>query len=107
MAYTFISSFLPCCPLSPAATEPRERKQGTPKTKQKIDRISRSIFSILIVQFILRQQHFFNKNGIPAGGIVNKDMGHRTDELAVLQDGGAAHQCVNIGPTRYRFLILS
>jgi hypothetical protein len=30
-------------------------------------------------------------------------VGYRADDLAVLQDRAAAHECVNIGPTLFAF----
>ena len=50
---------------------------------------------------LLRQsgEHIFDKDAVAAGGIAHENVGHRADELSVLDDGGAAHECVNIGPT--------
>ncbi len=36
-----------------------------------------------------------------SGGVGDEDVGDGADELAVLQDGAAAHVCVNIGPTQF------
>ena len=41
-----------------------------------------------------RVQHIFDEDAISDGGVVHKDMGHRTDELAVLNDRRAGHLCV-------------
>ena len=39
-----------------------------------------------------RMQHVFDKNAIPSGGGVDEHMGHRADQLAILNDRGAAHE---------------
>ena len=44
-------------------------------------------------------EHIFDENAVAAGGVAHKDVGHRADELAVLNNGAAAHFCVNIGTT--------
>ena len=36
-------------------------------------------------------QHVFDEDAIPGGGIVNKDMGHRTDQFAVLNNRTSGH----------------
>ena len=36
-------------------------------------------------------QHIFDENAVAGGGVVHKDMSHRADELALLDDGTAAH----------------
>ncbi len=46
-------------------------------------------------------KHIFRKNTVAHGGIVDENMGHGADELAVLNDGGAAHNGVNIGTTDF------
>jgi len=38
-------------------------------------------------------QHIFNENSVPRGGIVDQHVRDRSDELAVLNDGRAAHEC--------------
>ena len=38
-------------------------------------------------------QHIFNENSVPRGGIVDQNVGYSTDELAVLNDGAARHEC--------------
>jgi len=43
-------------------------------------------------------KHIFDKDGVAAGGVVDKDVGYRADEFAVLNNGATAHECVNIGP---------
>ena len=46
-----------------------------------------------------RVQHILGKDAVAAGGIAHKDVGDGADELAVLDNGAAAHECVNIVPT--------
>ena len=48
-------------------------------------------------------QHVFDENAIAGGGVVHKNMGDRANELAVLDDGAAGHECVNIGSTLFTF----
>ena len=36
-------------------------------------------------------QHIFNKDAVARGGVINKHMGDRPHQLAVLDDGAAAH----------------
>ena len=43
--------------------------------------------------------HVFDEDAVAGGGVVDENMGNRADQLAILDDGAAAHQCVNIGPT--------
>ena len=38
-------------------------------------------------------QHIFNKDAVARGGIVDKDVGDRPDELAVLDDRAARQEC--------------
>ena len=38
-------------------------------------------------------QHIFNKNPVPRGGIADEHVGHRADEVPVLNDRAAAHEC--------------
>ena len=44
-------------------------------------------------------QHIFNENAVARGRVVDKHVGHRADELAVLDEGAAAHECVQVGTT--------
>ena len=41
-----------------------------------------------------RVQHILDKNPIAAGGVIHKDVGHRADQSAVLNDRRAGHLCV-------------
>ena len=36
-------------------------------------------------------EHIFNENAVSRAGIVNKNVRHRANELAVLNDGAATH----------------
>jgi hypothetical protein len=38
-----------------------------------------------------RVQHIFDENAISPGWIIDKDMGHRAHQVAVLDDGTSAH----------------
>ena len=44
-------------------------------------------------------EHIFNKDTVPGGGVGDEDVGDGADDFTVLKDEGAAHVCVNIGPT--------
>ena len=48
-----------------------------------------------------RGQHLFDKDAVAGGGVGDENVGDRADDLAVLQDGATAHECVNIGPTNH------
>ena len=53
----------------------------------------------MILPFVLRCQiahliqHILNENTVAHGRIVYEDVRHRADELTVLNDGAAAHEC--------------
>ena len=36
-------------------------------------------------------EHIFNENAVAGGGVVDKNVGHGADQLAVLENGTAAH----------------
>ena len=38
-------------------------------------------------------EHIVNKDAVAGGRVVDHDVGHGSDELAVLDDGTAAHEC--------------
>ena len=44
-------------------------------------------------------KHILDKYAVATGGVGDEDVDHSTDELAILQNRAAAHECVNIGPT--------
>ena len=46
-------------------------------------------------------QHGFGKDAVTPGGVIHQHMGHRSHQFAILKDGAAAHECVNIGPTSF------
>ena len=39
------------------------------------------------------RQHIFNKDPVPDSRIIYHNVRHRADELAVLNDGAARHEC--------------
>jgi len=39
-------------------------------------------------------QHVFNEDAVAHGGVVDKDVGHRAHQFAVLDNGAAGHECV-------------
>ena len=59
----------------------------------------------LILSFVLSRktthlvQHIFGENAVARGGFVDEHMRYRSDELAVLDDGGARHECGQVGTT--------
>ena len=46
-------------------------------------------------------QHILYKNRIPLCAVLDKHVGHRPDQFPILDNGAAAHECVNIGPTSF------
>ena len=58
-----------------------------------------------IASYLARIQHIFDEDSVSRGGIVDQHVGDRSHELAVLNDGGARHECVQVGTTAfYKFL---
>lgn len=58
-----------------------------------------SKLTILSPHFLLpcsMPNHTFNEDSISSGGILYQDMGYRSDNLSVLDNGTAAHGCVKI-----------
>ena len=52
-------------------------------------------------------EHIFDEDSVAACGVVYKHVGHRAHELAVLDDGGARHECGQEGTTVfYNFLTI-
>ena len=45
------------------------------------------------------RKHIFNEYSVTNSWIVYHNVGHRTDQLAVLNDRGAGHECVQVGTT--------
>jgi len=39
-------------------------------------------------------QHIFNENAVAGGGVIDQHVGHGANELAVLDNGRAGHECV-------------
>ena len=46
-------------------------------------------------------QHILNEDPVPRRGIADQHVGHGAHELAVLDDGGAAHECGQVGTTLF------
>ena len=40
-----------------------------------------------------RVEHILNENAVARGGVADEDVGDGADELSVLDDGAAAHEC--------------
>ena len=55
-------------------------------------------------------RHILNKDPISRGGVIDENMRHRSDNLAVLNDRAAAHECGQVGTTKFikkSFLVAS
>ena len=50
---------------------------------------SRAFLRRLLHRHLRRVEHIFNENAVSRGGIVDEDVRHRSDQLAVLDDGAA------------------
>ena len=46
-----------------------------------------------------RIHHILNEYPVPRRRVVDENVGHRSDQLAVLNDGGARHECGQVGTT--------
>ena len=53
----------------------------------------------LLHRHLCRVQHIFDKDAVAAGGVVDHNVSHRADKLAVLNDGRARHECGQVGTT--------
>ena len=53
----------------------------------------------LCLRHLRRVQHILNEDTVSGCGIIDHNVGHRTDQLAVLNDGAAAHECGQVGTT--------
>ena len=63
---------------------------------------------ILAADLVLhRIEHIFDKNAVALCGIVDHDVGDRTDELTVLNDGRAAQECAQVGITFFNKKFIS
>ena len=56
-------------------------------------------------------QHILYKYTVGRGGVVYKNVRHRADELTVLNYWRAAHECVQVGTTKFngkfiKFIVL-
>jgi len=45
-----------------------------------------------VVGLSCRIQHIFDEDSVAPGWVIYQDMGHRSNQLAVLDDGTAAHE---------------
>ena len=54
-----------------------------------------------IASYLARIQHIFNENSVSHAGIVYHNVCDRADELSVLNDGAAAHECGQEGTTLF------
>ena len=53
-------------------------------------------------------QHILNKYAVALGGVVYRDVSHRSNELSVLDNWRAAHECGQEGTTHfYNYLTVS
>ena len=50
-------------------------------------------FFVLPRQLSHLGEHILNENAVSCGGIVYENVGYRSDELTVLYDGRARHEC--------------
>ena len=63
---------------------------------------------ILLCQVVDLIQHILDEDAVACGGIVDENVGDGADKLAVLDDGRARHECVQVGTTHfYKLLIVS
>lgn len=53
----------------------------------------------LCLRHLRRVQHILNEDPVPYRRIIDHNVGHRADQLAVLYDGTAAHECGKVGTT--------
>ena len=44
-------------------------------------------------------EHILHKDAVPRGGVVDQDVRHSSHDLPVLDNCGAAHECVQVGTT--------
>ena len=56
-------------------------------------RIARPLLRRPLHRHLCRVQHILNENSVTRGGIVDENVCYRAHELAVLNDGGACHEC--------------
>lgn len=59
----------------------------------------------MIFSFFGSREHLFDENAVAAGGVVYEDAGDRADDLSVLNDRGAAHECGQAGTTVFYKLL--
>ena len=60
---------------------------------------SRAFLRRSLLWHLCRVQHIFNENSVAGCRIVDENVRHCSHELAVLNDGRARHECVQVGTT--------
>lgn len=55
----------------------------------------------MIFSFFGSREHIFDENAVAAGGVADEDVGDGADDLSVLNDRGAAHECGQAGTTLF------
>jgi hypothetical protein len=85
----------------PNASKLIKTKKAAGSTKINLEKESAALFlcSLLLPCDIGNIQHVFDKNSIPLCGISNKNVGHRADELTVLNYRAARQVCDQVGTT--------
>ena len=61
---------------------------------------------LVLILFLPRQhrhigEHILEEDPVTRGGIVDQNMGDGAHDLAVLDDGGAGRECVQVGRTDF------
>ena len=57
-----------------------------------------------IASHLTRIKHIFNEDAVALGRLVDGDVGNGADELTVLDDGRARHECGQEGTTNFRII---
>ena len=56
-------------------------------------------FYVSVILLYCCVQHIFGEDIVVGGGVVDQHVGHRADELAVLDNRRAGHECLSLGTT--------
>ena len=64
-------------------------------------RITRPLLRRPCYRHLRRVQHILNENAVACCRVVDHNVRDRSDELAVLDYGRAAHECVQVGTTLF------
>ena len=62
---------------------------------------SRAFLRRFLHRHLCRRQHILNKDPVPRRRVADHHVGHSADELAVLDDGRARHECSQEGTTLF------